>query len=90
MKNVVKVNKQSYFVNDNSLNSKIKLHLFMDARVNAHAGGLEISFVSSKMKVAALRPISIRRMELLAAIFGSRLAKNIMNSRDIRIDSTWY
>ena len=98
LKNVEKVNiPRCYFVNGNSLNSKVQLHLFMDASENTYAvvayfliespGGIEISFVSSKTKVAPLRPVSIPRMGLLAAILGSRLSKNIVNSHDIRIDS---
>nr|XP_041633358.1 uncharacterized protein LOC121503205 [Drosophila kikkawai] len=46
--------------------------------------------VVAKSKVAPLKPLSIPRMELEAAEMGSRLAKKIVNVRNLQVDSTTF
>jgi len=63
----------------------LQLHMFVDASLDAYAAeaylrvdlGDEIrcSLLASKTRVAPLKPISVPRMELMAAVLGLRLAK---------------
>ncbi|XP_062542436.1 uncharacterized protein LOC134210403 [Armigeres subalbatus] len=65
----------------------LQLHVFVDASELAFAcvayvrvvdqGQPRCSLVASKAKVAPLKPLSIPRMELQAAVIGCRLAKSI-------------
>ncbi|CAG7819720.1 unnamed protein product [Allacma fusca] len=67
--------------------TNIQLHTFVDASEEAFAavcylrlevdGGVAVSFVTAKTKVAPLKPLSIPRMELQAAVLGVRIAKII-------------
>ncbi|XP_068151985.1 uncharacterized protein [Drosophila tropicalis] len=66
---------------------QVQLHTFVDASINAYAalvylraevdGIVHCSLVASKTQVAPLKPVSIPRMELMAAVLGLRLAKFI-------------
>ncbi|XP_068151988.1 uncharacterized protein [Drosophila tropicalis] len=66
---------------------RVQLHTFVDASINAYAalvylraevdGIVHCSLVASKTRVAPLKPVSIPRMELMAAVLGLRLAKFI-------------
>ncbi|XP_070066933.1 uncharacterized protein [Drosophila virilis] len=65
----------------------VQMHTFVDASMNAYAavvflraeldGQVHCSLVASKTRVAPLKPVSIPRMELMAAVLGLRLAKCI-------------
>ncbi|XP_062537655.1 uncharacterized protein LOC134205975 [Armigeres subalbatus] len=65
----------------------LELHVFVDASELAFAciayvriidqGQTRCSLVASKAKVAPLKPLSIPRLELQAAVIGSRLVKSI-------------
>jgi hypothetical protein len=70
--------------------SEVSLHTFTDASSKAYAavtylrheyegGDVTVSFVAAKAKVAPIRTISIPRLELMAAVVGVRLAKNVAN-----------
>lgn len=48
--------------------------------------GIRCSLVGSKSKIAPLRPISIPRLELQAAVIGTRLANTISKEHSITID----
>ncbi|XP_046868666.1 uncharacterized protein LOC124461157 [Drosophila willistoni] len=66
---------------------RVQLHTFVDASINAYAalvylraevdGIVHCSLVASKTRVAPLKPVSIPRMELMAAVLGLRLTKFI-------------
>lgn len=68
----------------------LQLHIFVDASEEAFAavaywryvsldGDIRISFVASKTKCAPLKRISIPRLELQAAVLGTRLMQNILS-----------
>ncbi|XP_043862571.1 uncharacterized protein LOC122756549 [Drosophila santomea] len=77
---------------------QIDLHTFVDASEYAYAAvtylrikrGADVDtvLVAAKCKVAPLKPVSIPRMELLAAVIGVGLAKKAMNVRRLNINST--
>ncbi|XP_070067139.1 uncharacterized protein [Drosophila virilis] len=74
----------------------VQMHTFIDASMNAYAaivflraeldGQVHCSLVASKTRVAPLKPVSIPRMELMAAVLGLRLAKCIQKEMSFRLD----
>ncbi|XP_075170238.1 uncharacterized protein LOC142242552 [Haematobia irritans] len=70
-----------------SPNCVVQLHTFVDASEEAFAavcyfriefeGKVDIRLVASKSKVAPLQPMSIPRLELQAAVIGTRLMKTV-------------
>ena len=68
----------------------LQLHVFVDASEQAFAAcayfrimgreGLRCCLVASKTKVAPLKPLSIPRLELMAAVIGVRLRKTIVEN----------
>jgi len=80
--------------------SDIQLHVFCDASEKAFAavaflrvkgaGGIDVSFVSSKARVAPLKDITIVKLEMQAAVMGCRLAKSIKSELEIVINATYY
>jgi len=76
------------------------LHVFCDASEKAFAAvaymrietpaGIEIAFVMSKSTVSPLKPMSIPRLELQAAVLGCRLAVTIKESHDLSIDKIFF
>ncbi|XP_075157723.1 uncharacterized protein LOC142230989 [Haematobia irritans] len=72
-----------------------ELHIFVDASIRAYAAvayyrtrvGEEVNcrLVFSKTRVAPLKPISVPRMELMAAVLGLRIAKFLKNEMTIKI-----
>ncbi|XP_036322198.1 uncharacterized protein LOC118736217 [Rhagoletis pomonella] len=89
-----------YFGKMSNNNCKIELHVFVDASEVANAAvayfsitredEVQVAHVSSRTKVAPLRPISIPRMELLAAVLGSRLATEITKGHDFKIHKAYF
>ncbi|XP_036329731.1 uncharacterized protein LOC118741863 [Rhagoletis pomonella] len=89
-----------YFGKMSNNNYKIELHVFVDASEVATAAvayfritredEIQVAHVSSRTKVAPLRPISIPRMELLAAVLGSRLATEITKGHDFKIHKAYF
>lgn len=72
---------------------EIQLHTFVDAfgavsyfRFEDEDGNLEVSFAGAKTKVAPQKLLSIPRLELQAAVLGSRLAKTIEREHSLKID----
>ncbi|XP_062715630.1 uncharacterized protein LOC134291645 [Aedes albopictus] len=76
--------------------TNVQLHTFVDASEFAYAavaylrfeqnGKVECAIVSAKARVAPLRFVSIPRLELQAAVIGSRLAETIASSLSLKID----
>ncbi|UYV73725.1 hypothetical protein LAZ67_11000531 [Cordylochernes scorpioides] len=72
----------------------LELHVFCDASKEAFAtvaymrsqmkGGVKLSFIWSKARVAPLGGISIPRLELMACLIGARLAGCILESLTVR------
>lgn len=74
---------------------KIQLHMFVDASEKAYScvayfrleteGTIQVAFVSAKTKVAPLKTVSIPRLELKAAVLGTRLANTIKDQHNFAI-----
>jgi hypothetical protein len=77
-----------------------ELHVFCDASEEAYSAAaylrvkadtsVETRLVMGKSRVAPLKPLSIPRMELLAAVMGVRIAKCIQNDLDVPLQSCHY
>ncbi|XP_058446466.1 uncharacterized protein LOC131427358 [Malaya genurostris] len=78
----------------------LQLHVFVDASESAYCcvayfriveyGKPRLALVASKAKVAPLKPVSVPRMELQAAVLGVRLAKTIGKSHSLRITQRFF
>ncbi|KAL7726341.1 hypothetical protein ACLKA6_001558 [Drosophila palustris] len=78
----------------------LQIHTFVDASINAYAaavflraeenGQVHCSLVASKTRVAPLKPVSIPRMELMAAVLGLRLTKCIEMEMSVRVKKRVY
>lgn len=74
----------------------LELHVFTDASEEAYAavayfriidrGQVRCTLVGAKTKVAPLKPLSIPRLELQAALLGARLAKSIEENHTLNIN----
>ena len=77
--------------------STVELHVFCDASSKAFAAvaylrvlsqdEADTAFVSAKTRMAPLKPMSIPRLELQAAVMGSRLAQRIKSQQSLKLDS---
>ncbi|XP_062542447.1 uncharacterized protein LOC134210417 [Armigeres subalbatus] len=80
---------------ESSAVKKVEAHLFVDASEGACAAVLYLrlvdnglprcALVAAKTKVAPLRPVSVPRLELQAAMIGTRLLDAVMTSLDIQV-----
>lgn len=78
----------------------VQLHIFADASAVAYAtvayfrietdDGVSCILIGSKTRVAPLKLVSIPRLELQAAVLGTRFAATIIESHTIQISSTYY
>ncbi|XP_037047880.1 uncharacterized protein LOC119082466 [Bradysia coprophila] len=80
--------------------TKIELHVFVDASELAYATvaffriedkvGVECALIGGKTKVAPLRPLSVPRMELQAAVLGARFKNTIVQNHTLKITRTIF
>ena len=81
--------------------TSIQLHLFGDASEKAFcavayfrfeypSGERQCAFVAAKTRVAPVKPLSIPRLELQAALLSVRLACMIQKEHDYEVSSTYY
>ncbi|GBP17520.1 hypothetical protein EVAR_74114_1 [Eumeta japonica] len=79
---------------------KVELHTFVDAGEYAYSAvcyllvkrknKIDVNIVVGKAKVAPLRPMSIPRMELQAALIGAKLASKVKQMQRLHINSSYY
>ena len=78
-----------------------QLHLFADASQDAYGiaayirlinvtGQVHCCLVFGKSRVSPLKPMTIPRMELVAAALAAKISKQIKQELDIRLDSTTF
>lgn len=78
-----------------------QLHIFCDSSSKAYSavafwryllddGSIHMSFIASKSRVALIKPMTIPRLELQAALLGSRLGKAIKEEHTIQVDKCFY
>ncbi|XP_065095799.1 uncharacterized protein LOC135717600 [Ochlerotatus camptorhynchus] len=90
-----------YYQADSSINeARIELHTFVDASELGYAavsyfriernGHVHCALIGSKTRVAPLKFVSIPRLELQAAVIGSRLAKSIGAGHSIKVDRRYF
>ncbi|XP_062538613.1 uncharacterized protein LOC134206887 [Armigeres subalbatus] len=94
-----------FFFGNGSSSDGVEIHVFVDASENAYAcvaylrswcnGIPRCALIAAKTKVAPLKPLSIPRLELQAALIGSRLLDTIckaltvpISARNLWTDST--
>ena len=88
-----------YFGYSNS--DEVQLHIFVDAseaayaaalywRVTHPSGQIDTSLVLGKARVAPLKTTSIPRLELQAAVMGSRMAATVIEEHDRKPDSKTF
>ena len=78
--------------------TSLELHVFGDASEKAFAAAaylrvinkdfVKVCFAAGKVRVAPLKPISIPRLELQAALMASRLAETVRKEHELEISST--
>ena len=80
--------------------SRIQLHIFNDASQEAYAcasylrikteNQIDVVLVNAKARVKPIKEVTIPRMELQAALLGSRLAATILSEIGLTIESTYF
>lgn len=85
---------------DTHTDTEVQLHTFVDASKDGYAAvcyfrlkkndTIVCSIVGSKTRVAPIKITSVPRLELMAALIGSRFAKFVMENHDIKISKKYY
>lgn len=81
--------------------ASLQLHMFVDASETAYSavaywratnieGATYVSLITAKTKVSPLKLTSIPRLELQAAVLGSRMSRTILEEHDVKPESTTY
>lgn len=78
----------------------VELHTFVDAGENGYAvvtyfrfeynGQVKCALIGSKTRVAPIKFVSIPRLELQAAVIGTRLAKSVVDGHSIKIARRYF
>lgn len=78
----------------------LQLHVLVDASETSYAcvaylrlvyeGEIRCALVGSKTKVAPLKPLSIPRLELQAALIGARLSQSLLSALTLPIEKCYY
>ncbi|XP_062542239.1 uncharacterized protein LOC134210212 [Armigeres subalbatus] len=78
----------------------LQLHVFVDASEMAYAAvaylrldkgtGRRCALVAAKTKVSPLKPLSVPRLELQAAMLGTRLTQSVISSLTLPIESRYF
>lgn len=81
-------------------NSTIQLHIFVDSSEQAYAAvaylrcvtekQVECALVAAKTRVAPIKPLSIPRLELEAALLGAKLAQTIDSGHSLQITQRYF
>jgi len=76
--------------------ANVTLHVFADASIRAYgavaflACGGEVTFVLAKNRVAPLKSLTLPKLELMAAVVASRIAKFISDALKLQDTTTYY
>ncbi|XP_053686561.1 uncharacterized protein LOC128736105 [Sabethes cyaneus] len=80
--------------------NEVQLHIFVDASEDGYAavayfryeegGVIECAFVTAKTRVAPLKYVSVPRLELQAAVIGTRLASYIEESHRVSVRKRFF
>ncbi|XP_073820609.1 uncharacterized protein [Musca autumnalis] len=95
LKNVAQVSVPRYYFRI-GLPETVELHIFVDASEDAFGavsywmsiksdGEIEVSFITSKTKCAPLKSMTIPRLELQAAVLGTRLLCTIEKEHSVKV-----
>lgn len=78
----------------------IELHCFVDSSEDGyasvcylrvkHENGVDVSFVGSKIRVAPLKKCTIPRLELMAAVAGTKLTTQIIKDLEVKVNKVVY
>ncbi|KAL0879437.1 hypothetical protein ABMA27_003188 [Loxostege sticticalis] len=80
--------------------NNLQLHVFCDASSKAMCavaywrweddGNVYVAFIASKSRVAPLKPITIPKLELQAALLAARLADTITREHELKINERYF
>lgn len=89
-----------YVLSPRGTQSSIDLHTFVDASVKAYGAACyvrtsndeltTVSFLMGKSRVAPLKPTTIPKLELQAAVLGTRLAQTVKNAMNLEFNSCYF
>ncbi|CAG2205088.1 unnamed protein product [Mytilus edulis] len=84
-----------YFANHDEETSDTTLHIFVDASQKAYGAsvylskGTESTLVIAKNRVAPLKLITLPKLELMAAVIGARLSKDVIENLGVKRAVFW-
>lgn len=80
---------------------KTQMHVFCEASLKAFAvvaylrteaqnGEIHISLITAKTRVSPVKPLTVPRLELQAALLGTRIAKSVEEEIEIKLDQRFF